>query len=162
MRRVLAFSLLGAAASCAAPEESPAVRTVVERYYERLSARDWAALPASFWPEATLSTVWQPPGESGPRVVVTAIESFTAMAPEGPGSRSIFEERPLEVRLRVGDGIATAWVRYAARFGDPGNVTCWTGIDAITLLRHDGEWRIASIGYSNDGEGAATGEGRCT
>lgn len=114
-----------------------------------------------FWPDATLSTVWQPPSESSPRVVVTDIAGFIAAAPQGPGSRSVFEERPLSIEVRVGVGLATVWVRYAARFGDPGDVACWTGTDAITLLRHEGAWRIVSIAYANDGSAGPATPDRC-
>lgn len=161
MRSARAVALLVMLAACADEAEEAAVRDAVVRYYDRLSARDWDGLRASFWPDASLSTVWQPPGESSPRVVMTPIGEFIALAPEGPDSRSIFEERPLEVDVRAVAGVATAWVRYAARFGDPGDVTCWTGTDAITLLRHDGAWRIASLAYANDGEGGPAGPDRC-
>lgn len=158
-RALVLFALLPAA--CARPDADAAVRAAVVRYYERLSDRDWEGLRASFWPDASFTSVWQPPGERVERVVMTSIEAFIARGPEGPGSRSVFEERPLAIEVLAAQGVAVAWVRYAARFGDPGEVACWTGTDAITLLRHDGAWRIASIAFANDGEGGPAGPERC-
>jgi len=41
------------------------------------------------------------------------------------------------------------WARYTARFGDPGSVRTWKGIDAFTLMRHEGRWRIVSLAYTD-------------
>lgn len=144
-----------AAASCAeAPESGQAataeieeVRSAVESYYEAFSDRDWTRFAEHFWPGATLTTVWAAPGEESESVVATTIPDFIAQAPAGPGSREIFEERPTAMEFRVEDGLAQVWARYRARFGDPGDVMEWEGLDAFTLLRHGDEWRITSIAY---------------
>lgn len=125
-----------------------AIVAELERYYTDLTARDWAAFADHFWPGATLTTVWQPPGEPAPRVVPTTVPEFVAQAPLGPGSQPIFEERPLEIRIVARHGaMAQAWVHYEARFGSPGAVHAWRGYDAFTMLEHDGRWRIASLAY---------------
>jgi hypothetical protein len=81
------------------------------------------------------------------------IEQFIEQAPLGPGSREVFEERLDSARVRGSDSLAQVWAWYSARFGDPGRVESWTGIDAFTLIHHDGRWRITSLGYVNDEEG---------
>lgn len=43
--------------------------------------------------------------------------------------------------------LAQAWVLYEACFGDPGDVTEWSAVDAFTLLKDDGCWRIVSLTY---------------
>ncbi len=54
--------------------------------------------------------------------------------------------------VRGNEALAQVWAAYEARFGDPGDIQEWTGIDAFTLLRFDGRWRIASIAFvANDG-----------
>jgi hypothetical protein len=67
----------------------------------------------------------------------------------GPDSKPIFEERLTDVVVRSYGNLAQAWATYTARFGEPGNVATWEGIDAFTLLRHDGTWRIVSLSYTD-------------
>ena len=122
----------------------------LEAYYADFSARDWEAFSDHFWPGATITTVWRPPGEDADRVVVTSVPEFVERAPQGPGSREIFEERMTEAEVRVSGGLAQAWASYAARFGDPGEVTEWEGTDAFTHLEHDGRWRIVSLVFASD------------
>lgn len=168
MRRALLLAAGLAAASCAIEHPTPAgaratasppadsaVRAELERYYADFSARDWVAFADHFWPGATITTVWQPPGEAGPRVDAQTVPAFVANAPEGPGSQPIFEERMTGLELRVHGNLAQAWVRYAARFGDSTRLVEWSGIDAVTLLEHGGRWRIASLAFT-DAEGPVT------
>lgn len=130
------------------------VMAVVEQYYSDLSAREWEYVQGHFWPGATLTTVWQPPGEPGPRVVMTTIEDFIAQAPDGPGSRAIFSEAMTSADVRGNADVAQVWATYDARFGDPDDLQEWSGVDAFTLIRFDGRWRISSIAYvSTDGGG---------
>lgn len=121
----------------------------LEHYYADFSSRDWDAFASHFWPGATLTTVWQPPGADASRVVVTGLDEFIAQAPQGPGSREIFEERMSGAKVLTHGNLAQVWARYEARFGDPGEITEWRGIDAFTLMRHDGEWRIVSLSYTD-------------
>ncbi|MCP3905981.1 MAG: nuclear transport factor 2 family protein [Planctomycetes bacterium] len=120
----------------------------VNRYYEDLSARNWIRFADHFWPRATMTTIWQPPGENTMRVYTSSVAEFVARAPEGPGSKPIFEETLLSADVRVVDSLAHVWARYHARFGDPDNIVEWTGIDAITLMKHQGRWRIVSMAYA--------------
>lgn len=134
----------------AAPEPvRQAILDEVRQYYTDFSARDWDAFASHFWPGATLSTIWQPPGEEVPRVVVTTLEDFVEQAPLGPGSREIFEERLLDAEVLIDGNLAHVWASYEARFGDPGDITSWRGIDAFTLMNHEGEWKIVSLSYTN-------------
>jgi len=129
------------------------VLALVEQYYADLSARDWPRVAGYFWPAASLATPWQPPDEPADRVVIMTIEQFIEQAPLGPGSREIFEERMDSARVRGTESLAQVWAWYSARFGDPGRIETWTGIDAFTLIRHDGRWRITSVAYVNDEDG---------
>lgn len=126
------------------------IRAFLRSYYDALSDRDWERWTDHFWPAATLTTVWTPPGEEAPRVVAMTAADFVAAAAEGPDSREIFEERMTSLRLRVAGGLAQAWATYDARFGDPGDIMEWSGTDAFTLLYHAGEWRIAALAYAAD------------
>lgn len=126
------------------------VRQALESYYDAFSDRDWPRFADQFWPGAMLATIWTPPGETAERVVATSIPEFVDQAPLGPGSREIFEERMTSSRITVEGDLAHAWAEYDARFGDPGDVAEWSGIDAFTLLRHGDEWRIISLAYVPD------------
>lgn len=130
------------------PDEQQAVLEELEAYYADFSARDWEAFADHFWPGANLTAIWQPPGESAERVVATSVPAFVEKAPEGPGSATIFEEWMTAATLRVtSNGLAQAWVDYEARFGEPDALMEWSGVDAFTLMRFDGRWRIASLAY---------------
>jgi hypothetical protein len=124
------------------------VIAALEQYYADFSARDWTRFRDHFWPGATLTTIWQAASDSVPSVTVTDIDHFIEMAPQGPGSREIFEERMTGANVRADDSLAQVWASYDARFGDPGDVREWSGTDAFTLMRHDGRWRIVSLAYS--------------
>lgn len=141
----------GADGAAAAPDSVRAeIVAELEAYYGDFSARDWEAFSSHFWPGATITTVWRPPGEEGERVVVTPVPEFVERAPEGPGSREIFEERMEGAELRVSGPLAQAWARYSARFGDPGAIAEWRGTDAFTLMKHDGRWKIVSLVFAAD------------
>ena len=129
------------------------VLTQLRSYYRDLSARDWAAFSGHFWPGATIATRWQPTGEDGVRVWITSVPEFVAAAPAGPESRPAFEESMVDARIRMAGDLAQAWVTYRARFGDPGAVEEWQGVDAFTLLQHGGRWRIAALTFGRTANG---------
>ena len=120
----------------------------VNDYYTVMSDRDWDAYAAHFWPGAHLTTVWQPPGTDSMQVVMTTIEDFIAQADQGPGSQPIFEEKMLEAEVKTYNNLATVWATYAAKFGTEDSLMEWEGIDAFTYMKHAGEWRIASLAYT--------------
>lgn len=121
----------------------------VTSYYDDFSERDWNAFAEHFWPGATLTTVWQSPGESGPRVVATTVPRFVEQAPLGPDSKPIFEERMDRAEVRSQGNLAHVWAHYTARFGDSTDVATWRGIDAFTLMKHDGRWKIVALAYTD-------------
>ena len=119
-------------------------------YYDDLSARDWPAYEAHFWPGATITTVWQPPGQTRPSILIQTIHEIVRRAAQGPGSKPVFEERMRNAEVRVEGKLAQVWARYDARFGDSNAVREWQGTDAFTLLEHDGRWRIAALVFAGD------------
>lgn len=138
-------------ATTAPDTDTTLVLAELRSYYRDLSERNWVSFAEHFWKGATITTIWRAPGTEAPGVWYTTVPEFVAAAPEGPDAKEIFEETMLDARIRVAGGLAQAWVRYHARFGDPGAVQEWEGIDAITLMRHDGRWRIASLAFGTDG-----------
>ena len=151
----LAFIILAACtvrrATPGAPNpDEETVRETVRRYYRDMSARDWPAYAAHFWPRATLTTVWEPPGEPARGVVVTTLDSFLAMTGQGPDSKPVLEERLLGQDVRVTGNLAQVWARYEARFGDSDAVQTWRGVDAFTWMKHEGAWRIVALASSDE------------
>lgn len=136
--------------AAARSEAEAEVLAMLQRYYRDLSSQDFDLLRRDFWPEATLTTTWQPEGADAPEVTVITIDEFIAEAPSGPGSKEIFEETMTSADVRVHGDLAQVWARYDARFGDPGEIYEWSGIDAFTLLRHGNEWRIAALVFAAD------------
>lgn len=118
------------------------------RYYGSFSARDWTAFADHFWPGATLTTVWQPPGAPAPQLETITVPVFVERAPAGPGSKPIFEEKMDSVRVRLLGNLAQAWAFYTAKFGDSTSVATWRGVDAFTVMSHEGRWRIASVAFA--------------
>jgi hypothetical protein len=154
-----AFALIPVGAAAQVPALTPApvaesiraeVLAFLESYYAAFSDRDWDRFADHFWPGATITTVWQAPAEPAPRVTVTTVPEFVRQAPEGPGSREIFEERMLAADVTVRGTLAQAFARYQARFGNPGAIAEWEGIDSFSLLRHDGYWRIVSLSFASE------------
>jgi len=128
--------------------EETVVRRELAAYYRDLSARDWKVFADHFWPGASITTAWQPPGEEKVRVVPSTVEEFVRLAPQGPDSKPIFEERMVDATITVEGSLAQAWVHYVMRFGEPGDVLEFAGIDSISLLRQEGRWRIASLVFA--------------
>jgi hypothetical protein len=120
----------------------------IQQYYRDFSDRDWEAFGGHFWEGATITTVWQPPGEEKSSVVVTTVPEFVAKAPEGPGSKPIFEETMGGAEVLVYQNLAMVWAEYSAKFGEPGEIHEWYGIDAFTLMNHEGRWKIVSLAFS--------------
>jgi hypothetical protein len=155
MMRVAAPVLFAACASESRPANQAddtareEVIEAVESYYADFSARDWDRFSGHFWPSATLTTVWQKPGENAPRVVTTTVLEFVRLAPQGPDSKPIFEERMDSSDVRIAGNLAHVWAHYTARFGDSTDVATWHGIDAFTLMKHDGHWRIVALAYTD-------------
>ena len=95
-----------------------------------------------------MTTIWEPDGESERRVVFTSVPEFIAELDQGPGSKAIFDERLGTAQVHVSGNLAIVWAEYHVRFGDPGDVREWSGIDAFTLMKHLGVWNISSIAFA--------------
>ena len=128
--------------------EEAAILARLSAYYTDFSARDWDLFASHFWPEATIATAWAPSGET--EILIQTVEEFVVQAPEGPGSAEVFSETMESAEVSVSGDVAQAWVRYSARFGNPGAVNEWRGTDSFSLLRVDGTWRIASLVFAGD------------
>ncbi len=130
------------------PKVSAEILAEVRTYYTDMTRRDWNAYSGHFWPGATISTIWQPSGEKAPRVFTQTIPEFVAQAPQGPGSKPIFEEKMTGAKVRATGRLAQVWARYEAKFGEAGALESWSGTDAFTLLKHEGRWKIVCLAFA--------------
>lgn len=146
--RTVADSLAAVERDSAAAAE---VQAALRAYYARLSARDWLLFSQSFWRGGIITTNWTPPGEPAERVVVQTIDDFIRRVPEGPGRLALFSEEPVRMDVVTYGPLANAWVVYRARFGTTrDSVQTHYGIDAFHLMQNRGEWRIASLTFTNE------------
>lgn len=122
----------------------------IDAYYADLSARDWDAFADHFWPGATITTTWSEDPNEPPVVQTVTVDEFIEHAHEGPGSQPIFEETRTGAFIILERDLAQVWATYDAKFGTEENLNTWSGIDAFTLLRHDGRWRITAIAFQPD------------
>jgi hypothetical protein len=146
MRRLAPILLL--LGSCVPPVRpvgpGPEVITAVEGMYGDLSARRWDALEAHFLPEAAL--VFATP--SGPRRMTPA--KFVEMVRKNVEGKEIFEERMTAGSVRAHGDLAVVWSSFEGREGNGDDVRTWSGVDAFTLVKVEGRWRIALIAVSQD------------
>ncbi len=118
-------------------------------YYETMSARNWPEYRNFFIDDGILVTIWNPQG-NGNEVYNSTIDEFIALTPQGPDSQPIFEEKMHESEIEVTGGLATAWVKYSAKFGTEENLMEWEGTDLFTLILFEDEWKIVSLAYLSE------------
>lgn len=132
-----------------APTESidvdPQVRAVLTAYYDDFASGDWARVAKHFWPDATLVTIRSPGLGATPAVVVTRIDDYVHRH-LGDGARSAPLRIALESsRIETFGSVASAITHYRAVDPSGSEAQSWRGADLFSLVRHEGEWRIASL-----------------
>lgn len=131
--------------------EVVAVETALRTYYRRFTARRWPTWKLSFWPGASVTTDWQPPGEPAVRVVVQSVDDFARRAADGSDRPGSFSVEPVHLDVRAYGPLAVAWVVYRARLGTRrDSVETHYGVDAFHLLKHRGEWRITALTFTTE------------
>jgi len=151
MKKVLLLLfILSTACSSKQSQDQSEIHTFLEDYYAAMTSRNWKVYQQFFWPKATITTIWQKPGDNKKDVNITTIEDFVSQTHLGPDSQPIFEENMTDANISVKGNIATAWVNYEARFGSKENLMEWAGKDLFTLMKHEGKWRIVSLAFESD------------
>ena len=117
----------------------------VTAYYRDLTDRDWDAFARHFWRGAVVTMIWEPDDSSERRVDFISVPDFIAQMDLGDDSTIIFEQTIGTVELQFDGNVAQVWSRHRVRFGEPGNVREWTDVDAFTLMKHVGLWKISSL-----------------
>jgi hypothetical protein len=145
--RTLALSAFVATGCASGPAADPAVadvEAVVRALYAELSAREWDALAARFAPDARLTMARRG------RVDALAAPDFIAKNREALKGVAVFEEKCVALDVRVHGAVAHAWSRFEGKVGSPEKLRTWGGIDAWTLVRIDGAWRVAAVAVAAD------------
>jgi hypothetical protein len=130
------------------------VGELLQRYYDDFATGDWTRLRQHFWPDATLVTIRSPGLGAPPSVVVLSIGDYIVRHGNG-GSRGSKLRIELDTRRIESVGsIASAITHYRAIDSSGQEEQSWRGADLFSLVRHEGQWRIASLVF----EGANFGK----
>jgi hypothetical protein len=150
MKRYLPLLLV--LASCVAPpphstggpNPGPEIVAAVELMYNDLSARRWEALETHFLPESAL--VFSTP--SGPKRMTPP--QFIEMVRKNVEGKEIFDEHMESASVRAHGDLAHVWSSFEGREGSGKDIRTWSGVDAFTLVKVEGRWKIALIAVSQD------------
>ena len=150
----------GPAATSADSVASAEVYAALRLYYARITARDWKSLALSFWPRVTVTTIQH--GVSGApgagEVETSPIEALISRAAAMKDCPVSMSTEMIRATVETYGPLADAWVTYRAHCGVArDSVTTHYGIDAIHLMKHRGEWRIAGLTFTHEIPGAPLG-----
>jgi ketosteroid isomerase-like protein len=145
-------SILLAITACAAPPPPPApdptaeaVKAEIRQLYVDLSARDWEKFGAHFTSDAVVIFKTRKGAAK-----TMSMKEFDAMTRKGVEGKPVYSEECDRLDVRVHRDLAHAWSHFRAKIGTAEKVDTWSGIDAYTILRVDGAWKIAAIAISED------------
>ena len=124
------------------PQEQSVVSTV-QKLFDAMAAHDGAAAAAITVPEGRVFVV-RPTGEPG---TSTTLAQFAERLPTIKG---VILERMWNPEVRIDGGLATLWAPYD--FHRDGQRT-HCGIDAVTLVKTSGGWKVSGIQYTIVTEG---------
>jgi len=130
---------------------SAEVLAALRQYYTRMTERQWDLLQRCFWPRASITTV-RPRSSAGAEAVQTAtIEEAIKRAPDMKTCPINPSDEIARATVVTYGPLADAWVTYRWKCGVArDSVLTHYGIDAFHLVKHDGEWRIASLSYTGE------------
>ena len=136
-------TFLMALALQAAPAPEPAPMATVRAMLAALGNRDREAMAATFLPTATATHV------AGGKVRQFPIAEFLAGVKPGPEK---YAEPIYDPEVRIDGNLATVWAAYEFRI-DGKIHHC--GTDAFDLVLMDGQWKIASVAWTQSKDCAA-------
>jgi hypothetical protein len=113
------------------------VVSTIQRVLDAMRARDTTGLRAAFDSTARLTSV--PDSAARPTRPQTVSQFLTSIA-TAPPDRAL-DERMYDPEVRIEGPIAQVWTYYTFR---EGKTFSHCGIDALTLMRNGGGWRIVN------------------
>ena len=126
------------------------VLAALRNYYARLSAKDWRAIRAAFYPGGTVTTRMTPAGERTPRIAVQSADDFVRRVSEGAARAGNYSVRMLHAHVTGYGDVADAWVISETRMGKGRDSAVTRGIDAFHLYRDRGLWRITDLTWTGE------------
>ncbi len=144
---IISFTLLTAGLSSQAPchgaqDPAVAVTAAVQKVFDAMATKDTDALIKAFLPDARLVSI-QPDG----KVASTAASEWNARIGTIPET---LLERMWSPKVMVDGRMATLWAPYDFHRGGKFS---HCGVDSVTLVQVEGEWKLASIAYTIKREG---------
>lgn len=130
-----AVSAIAASPSAAQSPDRDAAYAVVTRLFDAMRVRDTAAMRTAFVPGATLQSV------SAQGLRSDSIDDWIGGVGRAPAG-VVLDERLANEVVQVSGDLATVWVDYWFFVGERFS---HCGVDAFTLARVDGRWRIVSV-----------------
>jgi hypothetical protein len=130
----------------AATGEEEAVLDAVQRLFDIMATNDTTAARRLLMPDGRFFAVEPRPDGDG-TVRMMSHEAFIVALGE---ARERWLERMWEPEVRVHGPVAMVWTPYDF-YRDGAFSHC--GVDAVTLVRQEGEWRISGITYTVEREG---------
>jgi hypothetical protein len=130
-----------------AQDEKENVLNVVRDFFDSIEKSDSIKYKAVFLPEARFH-IARTQGDAAKYASRPAIQSFFKA-----GTKFSERMRSKGVKVEVHQQIAMAWVPYD--FYVNGNFT-HCGLDAFTLLKIEGVWKISSLSFSVEKEGCTS------
>jgi hypothetical protein len=125
------------------------VYDVLERFYRDFAHGDWSSMGERFWPGASVIAIRRREQDGEKQVVTESIEACIERL-----RAQVSRTKPLEItfdeyRIEPTGAIAQASIKYSAIDTSGDAPQSWSGTDAFTLVRHEGEWRIASLVFGS-------------
>jgi Domain of unknown function (DUF4440) len=142
MRRCMVLALLMTASGIACPAGDAGPEGLAQKLFDAMAAHDGAGAKALFTPDANLVAV-APDG----KVRVTPIDKWTDRI---SSSKDKWLERMWSPKVQEHEAIATVWGEYDFHLN--GKFT-HCGIDTFTLVKTNGEWRIAALVFTRETSG---------
>jgi hypothetical protein len=128
-----------------APPEERLVLAAVQRFFDAMEKRDPAIARTAVVPEGRYFAI-RPDGKTTSSALAEFLERL-------PARKERLRERMFEPSVRVHGPLAMVWTAYD--FHRDGKLS-HCGVDAFTLIKVEGEWKIAALAYTVEPAGCAS------
>jgi hypothetical protein len=146
---VAALAIIAPGTARAQDRDEAAVVATVERLFDALYTRDSAAGIATFHPSATVLVV----AGSPPTITQTTPAALIGGITRATGGA--FKERIFDTEVRIDGDVAQLWAYFTVHIGKEFN-RC--GMDAMTLVREAGVWKISHASFTRRTQGCKHSE----
>jgi ketosteroid isomerase-like protein len=125
--------------------DEEAVQALITGYARTFSNRDWKAVRALFWADASYAGPMIPvPGDAHQAVPIDLAINTIARRVDGLDPQR-FDVRIVRADIRQDGDLAAVWMTTRRRIPAAGRVVEGDWVEHLVLRRIDGEWRILSV-----------------